>query len=397
MRGGAKKRQSEQYNLLVSSKDDAAGASRPSTAPSATYDDMNDLVTTTARPGAASNVSTRAASVATVPDDEDDSATGPGLGPSQALIPGLSGQARPVHHYTFLSQTGGHFNGTEARISQLNPAPQAAEIIKELPPHDWVITRCEEDTETALQTENEAVPGTIISLEYIDGEDYRMDLNEASEEWDAGGSRVLESTGTLDVEVQTNTKKQREAFCTTCEEWINLSQSKQSLYAYLSHVGSQVCHKATNKKRMEVIRREEAQLCQQLFRPSRPSPRRHSPPESIQSSRSANYSNTAVSHSTSPTPSPSQECTLSTLQTDTCQSHHPSTDAHAPGPSPTPLRSTSESGSSWNMSTPLSTDIHPDELPLCKGVQLNWPVGTIFETYPWTQHEYGAKGLGYHF
>ncbi|KIJ13855.1 hypothetical protein PAXINDRAFT_13403 [Paxillus involutus ATCC 200175] len=56
------------------SKDDAAGASRPSAAPSATYNDMNDPVTTTTCPGAASNVSSRAASVATVPDDEDDSA-----------------------------------------------------------------------------------------------------------------------------------------------------------------------------------------------------------------------------------------------------------------------------------------------------------------------------------
>ncbi|KIJ07279.1 hypothetical protein PAXINDRAFT_19523 [Paxillus involutus ATCC 200175] len=71
---------------------DTAGASRPSAAPSATYDDMNDLVTTTARPGAASNVSTRAASVATVPDDKDDSAIGLGPlrpGPSQGF------QARP--------------------------------------------------------------------------------------------------------------------------------------------------------------------------------------------------------------------------------------------------------------------------------------------------------------
>ncbi|KIJ11841.1 hypothetical protein PAXINDRAFT_15294 [Paxillus involutus ATCC 200175] len=103
---------------------DTAGASRPSAAPSATYDDMNDPVTTTARPGAASNVSTRAAS-ATVPDDEDDSAVNygpvpghkaqrlptniyatfdtdrpwPRPGPSQARPkPGLSGQARPVHH-----------------------------------------------------------------------------------------------------------------------------------------------------------------------------------------------------------------------------------------------------------------------------------------------------------
>ncbi|KIJ05111.1 hypothetical protein PAXINDRAFT_93883, partial [Paxillus involutus ATCC 200175] len=38
------------------------------------------------------------------------------------------------------------------------------------------------------------------------------------------------------------------------------------------------------------------------------------------------------------------------------------------------------------------------DVPLpCKGVPLDWPVGTIFETYPWTQHEYGAKSLGYHF
>ncbi|KIK79957.1 hypothetical protein PAXRUDRAFT_159904, partial [Paxillus rubicundulus Ve08.2h10] len=33
----------------------------------------------------------------------------------------------------------------------------------------------------------------------------------------------------------------------------------------------------------------------------------------------------------------------------------------------------------------------------CKGVRLDWPVGTIFETYPWMQHEYSAKSLGYHF
>ncbi|KAG1737819.1 uncharacterized protein EDB91DRAFT_1054829 [Suillus paluster] len=34
---------------------------------------------------------------------------------------------------------------------------------------------------------------------------------------------------------------------------------------------------------------------------------------------------------------------------------------------------------------------------VCNGIILNWPVGTVFETYPWTQHEYGAKSLGYNF
>ncbi|KIK79120.1 hypothetical protein PAXRUDRAFT_28474 [Paxillus rubicundulus Ve08.2h10] len=55
------------------SKVNVAGASHPSTAPSATYDNMNDPVTTTACPGVASNISSCTASIATVPGGEDDS------------------------------------------------------------------------------------------------------------------------------------------------------------------------------------------------------------------------------------------------------------------------------------------------------------------------------------
>ncbi|KIK91812.1 hypothetical protein PAXRUDRAFT_13590 [Paxillus rubicundulus Ve08.2h10] len=52
-------------------KDNMASASCPSTAPSATYDNMDDLVTTTTHPGVASNVSSHMVSMATVPDDLD--------------------------------------------------------------------------------------------------------------------------------------------------------------------------------------------------------------------------------------------------------------------------------------------------------------------------------------
>ncbi|KIJ21130.1 hypothetical protein PAXINDRAFT_6899 [Paxillus involutus ATCC 200175] len=81
------------------SKDDMAGASRPSAAPSATYDNMNDPVTTTARPGVASNVSSCAVSAkSTVPDDEDDSAVN--YGP----VPGHEAQRLPTNIYaTFYS------------------------------------------------------------------------------------------------------------------------------------------------------------------------------------------------------------------------------------------------------------------------------------------------------
>ncbi|KIJ18013.1 hypothetical protein PAXINDRAFT_9099 [Paxillus involutus ATCC 200175] len=74
------------------SKDDVAGASCPSAALSATCDDMNDPVTTTTRPGAASNVSSRVAST-TVPDDEDDSAVN--YGP----VPGHKAQQLPTNIY----------------------------------------------------------------------------------------------------------------------------------------------------------------------------------------------------------------------------------------------------------------------------------------------------------
>ncbi|KIJ19079.1 hypothetical protein PAXINDRAFT_8431 [Paxillus involutus ATCC 200175] len=58
---------------------------------------MNDPVTTTARPGAASNVSTHAAS-ATVPDDEDDSAVN--YGP----VPGHKAQRLPTNIYATFAQ-----------------------------------------------------------------------------------------------------------------------------------------------------------------------------------------------------------------------------------------------------------------------------------------------------
>ncbi|KIK76993.1 hypothetical protein PAXRUDRAFT_36292 [Paxillus rubicundulus Ve08.2h10] len=149
------------------------------------------------------------------------------------------------------SETGGHCHKM-AHISQLNPAPGPAEIIGELIMLDG--TGRTGDYEEYMQfVQTDPTPEAMVELDNM-GEYHGMETSADNSE-DLGG--ILEFD---DVEIRFNAKGQQEGFCMDCKEWISLGQSKRSLYAYHKHVGSRVCSKAVERKRVEAIRGDKAQL-----------------------------------------------------------------------------------------------------------------------------------------
>ncbi|KIJ10023.1 hypothetical protein PAXINDRAFT_16927 [Paxillus involutus ATCC 200175] len=290
---------------------------------------------------------------------------------------------------------------TDTQISQHNPAPLPAEIVEE-----FIVDELTPDkAESQVTTNSEWSTGTDASGFWEDGLDGGHWQPGQVDEHDGGPGEDTELTSTSsehlsNIEIRVNAKGQQEAYCALCEEWVSLGRSKHSLYVYYTHTGSKVCQKAGAQKKKETVIMEEAHLRQQLFTSVSQSPR--CPLPSIRTnSESFTLDGTKAFARPSSFHIPASFSPLQTTppipQSTLCQPNpqplvnHRAT--HSPSPGLQVRTSQVTTSCEHHHEAVLLSDTIP---PQCKGVQLDGPIGTIFDTYPWTQHEYGAKSLGAH-
>lgn len=254
-------------------------------------------------------------------------------------------------------------DGTTLAHYNLEPAP--AEILYVL----------DHDSEVEMTIEDDCQFKSVFEPEELPYDNIDIDLPNVDMQVDgANASPLANEISNTDPEIRWQDGK-RQGYCILCSEWIGLGQSKSFLYQFYRHSASASCQKMAQKKEREKTRKEEAHLQEQYFT-TRMSPQFRAASISTTETDITSFSLSVMTHQSSPSPSTS-----------------PSSLFNTPLPPP---EWTSDHDEPVTFESPEPTGLIP-ESSKCNGVILNWPVGTVFETYPWTQHEYGAKSLGYNF